>query len=245
MVLTSEKGPKRPILTYCQRKAAWEVASANRHAINADINKQEIQKIGCLVPASILSGWLCHLPETSSKQIDVFLDGHKGDLTEDEQACLTEIKLKIKQLDGVKNACKNPGLAGPKTYGGIEQAPVLSSRMQDTHWIASRLRHQLLALTARTDMETILFAVKGKAEHSMPGYISVSGKAEHYLIHRLKKYTSDTVKEFEKYVLTDVDAFIGLTLNHNGHLAEIKRKIRMEICQGLEHKSGYFSGDNK
>ncbi|KAF8580521.1 hypothetical protein K439DRAFT_1619743 [Ramaria rubella] len=86
---------------------------------------------------------------------------------------------------------------------------------------------------ACTDMETILFAIKGKAEHSMPGCISVSGKAEHYLIHGLKKYTSDIVKEFETYVLTDVDAFKGLTLNYNGRLTEIKRKIHTEIRQGL------------
>ncbi|KAF8589571.1 hypothetical protein K439DRAFT_1612586 [Ramaria rubella] len=82
-------------------------------------------------------------------------------------------------------------------------------------------------------MEMILFAVKGKAEHCMPGYISVLGKAECYLIHGLKKYTSDIVKEFETYVLTDVDAFKGLTLNHNGCLTEIKRKICTEIRQGL------------
>ncbi|KAF8575690.1 hypothetical protein K439DRAFT_1623384 [Ramaria rubella] len=105
--------------------------------------------------------------------------------------------------------------------------------IQDARHMLDSISSELLALTAHTDMETILFAVKGKAEHSMPGYISVSGKAEHYLINGLKKYTSDIVKELETYVLTDVAACKCLTLNHNGHLAEIKRKICMEIREGL------------
>ncbi|KAF8576040.1 hypothetical protein K439DRAFT_1623142 [Ramaria rubella] len=87
-----------------------------------------------------------------------------------------------------------------------------------------------MALSARTDMETFLFAVKGKPEHSMPGYVACSTKGERFLVHGIKKTTGDIVKDFETYVLTDLQ---GLTLDHNSCLAELKRKIRQEIRQGL------------
>ncbi|KAF8573703.1 hypothetical protein K439DRAFT_1665703 [Ramaria rubella] len=192
-----------------------------------------------MVPPSILPGRSCHSPEMSPKQIEAFLDGRKGDLTEDEKARFTEISLKIKQLDGVENACKLPldmqdflKVKAQAWRDHKHTAPRASTRavIQDARLALESISSELMALTARTGMETMLFAVKGHAEHSMPEYISVSAKADHYLIHGLKKYTSDIAKEFETYILTDVD---GLTLNHNGRLAELKRKIRTEIRQGL------------
>lgn len=62
-----------------------------------------------------------------------------------------------------------------------------------------------MALTARTEMQTFLFAVKGKPEHTMPGFVAVSEKGGRYLLHGMKKLSSDIVKEFEAYVLGDVD----------------------------------------
>ncbi|KAF8587421.1 hypothetical protein K439DRAFT_1614350 [Ramaria rubella] len=207
---------KRSILTYCQRKVARELASTNRHAINADVDlvlnyiddeskqlsKKHKRSVTWFHHQFFQGGRVIRQKQAVSvfkaaKQIEAFLDGHKGDLTEDEKACFTEISLKIKQLD-------------------------------------------LMALTACTGMETMLCAVKGHAKHSMPGYISVSAKVDCYLIHGLKKYTSDIAKEFETYVLTDIG---GLTLNHNGRLAELKRKIRTEICQGLGRL--YITNDAK
>ncbi|KAF8586156.1 hypothetical protein K439DRAFT_1659817 [Ramaria rubella] len=247
MVLTSANpGPKRSILTYHQWKAAREIASSNQCAINADID----QVFGLIEEESRRSvvwfqhqfyqgGHVVHQKRAVSvfnaaKQINAFLEGCKGvcdqciDITEDEKACFTEIKLKIKELDGVENACKLP--ADMQDFLKVKALACTHVVIQDARHTLDSISSELLALTAHTDMETVLFAVKGKAEHSMPGYISVSGKAECYLIHGLKKYTSDIVKELETYVLTDV---AGLTLNHNGRLAEIKRKIHMEIIEGL------------
>jgi hypothetical protein len=87
-----------------------------------------------------------------------------------------------------------------------------------------------MALNARTEIQTFLFAVKGKPEHPMASFIAASDKASRYLLHGMKKHTSDIVKEFESYVLGDIE---GLVLNHNGRLAELKSKIRREIREGL------------
>jgi hypothetical protein len=62
-----------------------------------------------------------------------------------------------------------------------------------------------MALKMRTDMEMFLFAVKGKPEHSMSGVFISSSKAWQYLLHGMKKHSSDILKEFESYVLADVE----------------------------------------
>jgi len=61
-----------------------------------------------------------------------------------------------------------------------------------------------MALTARTDMHAFLFAVKGKPEHPIEGFVAASEKAGRYLLHGMKKHTLDIVKEFEAYVLSDL-----------------------------------------
>jgi len=62
-----------------------------------------------------------------------------------------------------------------------------------------------MALNARTDMELFLFAVKGRPEHLMEGFFALSGKAGRYLLHGMKKHTADVIKEFESYVLADIE----------------------------------------
>ena len=64
---------------------------------------------------------------------------------------------------------------------------------------------QLMALTARTGMQTFLFAVKSKPEHTMNGFVATSDKAARYLLHGLQKHSSDIVKDFESYVLGDLE----------------------------------------
>jgi hypothetical protein len=59
-------------------------------------------------------------------------------------------------------------------------------------------------LSARTSIETVLFAVKGRVEHTMEGFIATSEKASRYLLHGMKRHSSDIIKEFESYVLADV-----------------------------------------
>ena len=93
-----------------------------------------------------------------------------------------------------------------------------------------------MALTAQTDIQTILFAVKGrffivitlvcilteikswpravlgKPEHTMNGFVTTSEKGGRYLLHGMKKHLSDIVKEFESYVLGDLE---GAHLNES------------------------------
>src|SRR6266481_2741436 len=101
-----------------------------------------------------------------------------------------------------------------------------------------------MALTVRTDMEMFVFAVKGKPthpmssmansdmalssftaqgkpEHPMNGFVAASEKASQYLLHRMKKHASDIVKEFESYVLADLEGmcskYIFFTVLNNHH----------------------------
>lgn len=62
-----------------------------------------------------------------------------------------------------------------------------------------------MALTARTEMQTLLLAVKGKPEHPMEGYVTTSDKGARFLLYGLKKHATDLAKEFESYVLGDVE----------------------------------------
>ena len=103
-----------------------------------------------------------------------------------------------------------------------------------------------MALTARTDMQAFIFAVRGKLEHPIDGFVAATEKASHYLLHGMRKHSSNIIKEFESFVLSDVqgiclifglkkvaEVVTGLVLNHNGRLAELKAKIRLEIREGL------------
>jgi len=62
-----------------------------------------------------------------------------------------------------------------------------------------------MALNPRNDIGTFLFAVKGQPEHLMEGFFTSSGKAQWYLLHGMKKHSSDIIKEFESYVLADIE----------------------------------------
>ncbi|KAF8574626.1 hypothetical protein K439DRAFT_1624170 [Ramaria rubella] len=79
-------------------------------------------------------------------------------------------------------------------------------------------------------MQSFLFAVKGKIEHTLEAFIWCSEKANRYLLHGMKKHASDIAKEFEAYVLADLEDII---LNHNGRLAELKGNICSAIREGL------------
>ena len=61
-----------------------------------------------------------------------------------------------------------------------------------------------MALTARTDVQTFLFAVKGKPKHPVEGFVAASEKGARYLLHGMKKHSADILKEFESYVLGDM-----------------------------------------
>ncbi|KAF8577283.1 hypothetical protein K439DRAFT_1622214 [Ramaria rubella] len=89
---------------------------------------------------------------------------------------------------------------------------------------------ELAALNAHTDVQSFLFAVKGKIEHTSEAFIWCSEKADCYLLHGMKKHTSDIAKEFEAYVLADIE---GVILNYNGRLAELRGKIHSAIQEGL------------
>jgi len=101
---------------------------------------------------------------------------------------------------------------------------------------------------AHTDTQTVLFAVKGKPEHIMNGFVATTDKGTQYLLHGMQKNSTDIIKDFKAYVLGDVEGIFlnilyptdhsnqqstGLVMNHNGCLSELKRKIRYEIRDGL------------
>jgi predicted transposase YbfD/YdcC len=71
-----------------------------------------------------------------------------------------------------------------------------------------------MALTARTNVEVFMFAVKGKLEHTMEVFFTASEKASRYLLHGMKKDTSDIVKDFESYAMADVEGIANAIISH-------------------------------
>ena len=57
-------------------------------------------------------------------------------------------------------------------------------------------------------MQMFLFAVKGKVEHPMEGFAAVSDKAVRYLLHGMRRHTMDILKEFEAYILGDMEGMV-------------------------------------
>jgi len=82
----------------------------------------------------------------------------------------------------------------------------------------------------------------------MNRFVATTDKGTQYLLHGMQKNPTDIIKDFEAYVLGDVEGIFltilyhtdhsnqqspGLVMDHNGRLSELKRKIHYEICNGL------------
>jgi hypothetical protein len=52
----------------------------------------------------------------------------------------------------------------------------------------------LIALNGRTDVKSILFAVKGRPEHSVEGFFTTSNKGSQYLLNGMTRHTSDMLE---------------------------------------------------
>ena len=103
-----------------------------------------------------------------------------------------------------------------------------------------------MALKACTDMETFVFAVKGKPahlmssmansdmapssfmaqgkpEHPMNGFVVASEKANWYLLHGMRRDALDIVKEFKSHILADLEGkyskYIVFAVLNNYHKA--------------------------
>ncbi|KAF8489858.1 hypothetical protein JB92DRAFT_2835985 [Gautieria morchelliformis] len=240
---------KGPTLTYRQRQQACAAALSKHIAINNDVDSMlrvidhEAKRLSKKHHRSI--AWFQHQffqggrvvrqkravsVFNAAKQIEGFLEGRNGSITDEEKTSFQEIQTKLYQMGGAEFASKLPH--GMQVFLRTQTqiwrnqkhtAPRASIRavIQDGRLTLERVADELIALSARTDMETFLFAVKGKPEHSMPGFFAASEKGSRYVLHGMKRHTADLIKEFESYVLGDVE---GLILNHNGHLAELLEK---------------------
>ncbi|KAF8527361.1 hypothetical protein JB92DRAFT_3107689 [Gautieria morchelliformis] len=206
-----------PALTYHQRQLAGAVALSKRVSINQDVDAVfsiffqggRVVRQKCAVSVY-----------NAAKQVEVFLAGCKGDITDDERTRFEEIQAKLHQLGGCEFASK-------LSHGMQESTRVV---VQDAWLTLERLSDELMALNAHTNMETFIFAVKGKPEYTMEGFCAGSDKCSRYLLNGMKRHTADIIKEFEAYVLGEVE---GLVLNHNGRLAKCKSHIRSLIRKGL------------
>ncbi|KAF8586197.1 hypothetical protein K439DRAFT_1615337 [Ramaria rubella] len=228
--MPSKSGCKGPMLTYRQRQLARQTALLNRCAINADVDdildymEERAKQLSVKHKRSLV--WFFHQfyqggcvvcqkcavsVFNAACQIEGFLEGHKGE---------TFLERKAEAWHAQKQTapCAN-----------------LSTVIQDSRLTLDRVAGELMALSQCTGVETILFAVKGKSEHSLPGFVATSEKGNNFLLHGMKTHTSDIVKEFESYVLSNVN---GLTLNHNGRLTELRSKIRIKIREGLVSITG-------
>ncbi|KAF8586499.1 hypothetical protein K439DRAFT_1615044 [Ramaria rubella] len=217
-----KSGHKGPVLMYHQCQLARQMALSNCRAINADVDdvldymEERAKQLSIKHKRSLV--WF--LPSStkedmwSTKSIKGFLEGRKGEVTEDEKTRFEEIQAKIKQLNGVENTCKS--LLDMQTFlkrkaeawcVQKQTAPHanLAAVIQDSRLTLDHVTGELLALSQWTGVETILFAVKGKPEHSLPSFVATSEKGNNFLLHRMKKHTSDIAKEFESYVLSDVN----------------------------------------
>ncbi|KAF8494789.1 hypothetical protein JB92DRAFT_2834880 [Gautieria morchelliformis] len=249
---------KGPTLTYRQRQQARAAALSKRVAINNDVDSMlrvidhEAKRLSKKHHRSI--AWFQHQffqggrvvrqkravsVFNAAKQIEGFLEGRNGSITDEEKTSFQEIQTKLYQMGGAEFASKLPH--GMQVFLRTQTqiwhnqkhtAPRASIRavVQDGRLTLERVADELIALSARTDMETFLFAVKGKPEHSMPGFFAASEKGSCYVLHGMKRHTADLIKEFESYVLGDVE---GLILNHNRRLAKCKSNIRRLIREGL------------
>ncbi|KAF8580818.1 hypothetical protein K439DRAFT_1619490 [Ramaria rubella] len=220
--MPSKSGRKAPVLMYCQRQLARQTALSNRCAINADVDdvldymEERAKQLSVKHRRSLV--WFLHQfyqggrvvrqkravsVFNAARQIEDFLEGCKG-----------EIQAEIKKLNGVENACKLP--LEMQTFlkrkaeawrAQKQTAPHanLFAVIQDSRLTLDCVAGELMALSQRTGVETILFAVKGKPEHSLPGFVAPSEKGNNFLLHGMKKHTSDIAKEFESYVLSDVN----------------------------------------
>ncbi|KAF8577220.1 hypothetical protein K439DRAFT_1622256 [Ramaria rubella] len=160
-------------------------------------------------------------------------------LTEVERDCFKEIQLEIKKLNGAKNAKLLPvdmqqflkeKAKAWRTEKHTGPRATTHAVVQDMCLTLDCVSDELVALNAHTDVQSFLFSVKGKIKHTSEAFIWCSEKANHYLLHGVKKDASDIAKEFEAYVLADIE---GVILNHNGQLAELKGKICGAIREGL------------
>ncbi|KAF8495820.1 hypothetical protein JB92DRAFT_3126361 [Gautieria morchelliformis] len=231
------KRRKGPALMYRQRQLARAAALSKCVAINQDIDAvlsivdNEVKRLNKKYHRSV--SWFQHQffqggrvvrqkravsVYNAAKQVEAFLAGHKGDITDDERMHFEEIQAELHQLGGCEFASKlshgmqvflwkQAGIWREKKHS----APQASTRavVQDARLTLERLSDELMALNARTNMEKFMLR---------------------YLLNGMKRHTADIIKDFEAYVLGDVE---GLVLNHNGRLAECKSHIRCLICEGL------------
>ncbi|KAF8479863.1 hypothetical protein JB92DRAFT_2837753 [Gautieria morchelliformis] len=238
------KRRKGPALTYRQRQLARAAALSKHAAINQEIDAvlsivdNEAKRLSKKYHRSV--SWFQHQffqgghVVHQKRAVEAFLAGHKGDITDDERMCFEEIQAELHQLCGCEFASKlSHGMqVFLRTQAEIWREKKHSApraRCPADFGMTFR-RGKLMVLNARTNMETFIFAVKGKPEHTMEGFCAASDKGSRYLLNGMKRHTADIIKDFEAYVLGDVE---GLVLNHNGRLAKCKSHIRRLICEGL------------
>ncbi|KAF8587052.1 hypothetical protein K439DRAFT_1659287 [Ramaria rubella] len=260
-------GHKTP-LTYHQRQLAREQAMTNRRAIKADVDavlhhiNVEAKRLGKKYRRT--PAWFQHQFHqggrvvrqkravsvfNAARQIEAFLDGRKGVISEEDKEQFIAISAEIVKLNGVENASKLPApmqlFLKMKAQAWRDQkhsAPRANNRavVQDATQTLQSISSELVALTARTNMQTILFAVKGKGEHTIQRFVATSEKGGRFITHGMKKHAANIAEEFEAYVLGDVHdkSRQGVAHNHNGRLAELKGKIRTCIREGLVSITG-------
>ncbi|KAF8587115.1 hypothetical protein K439DRAFT_1614547 [Ramaria rubella] len=213
--MPSKSGHKGPVLTYRQRQLARQMALSNHRAINADVDDvldyMEEQAKQLRIKHKSFLVWFLH---------QFYQGGHvvcqKHAVSVFNAAC---------QIEGFLEGRKGKRKAEP-WHVQKQTAPRanLAAMIQDSRLILDRVAGKLLALSQWTGVETILFAVKGEPEHSLPGFVATSEKGNNFLLHGMKKHTSDIAKEFESYVLSDVN--------------ELRSKICIKIREGLVSITG-------
>lgn len=50
-----------------------------------------------------------------------------------------------------------------------------------------------------------LFAVKNQSDHSVGGSFAASEKGSRYMLHGMKRHTTNIIKKFEAYVLGNIE----------------------------------------
>ncbi|KAF8514272.1 hypothetical protein JB92DRAFT_2830040 [Gautieria morchelliformis] len=224
---------KGPTLMYRQHQQAHATALSKHVAINNDV--ESMLRVIDHEAKRLSKNHHCSIAWFQHQFFQGFLEGRNGSITDEEK----EIQTKLHQMGGADFVSKLPH--GMQVFLRTQTqiwhnqkhtAPCASIHtvVQDGWLTLEQVADELIALSAWTDMETFLFAVKGKPEHSMPGFFAASEKGSRYVLHGMKRHTADLIKEFKSYVLGNVE---GLILNHNGRLAECKSNIHHLIREGL------------
>ncbi|KIJ57380.1 hypothetical protein M422DRAFT_238973 [Sphaerobolus stellatus SS14] len=252
-----------PVLTYVQRKVARIHARDRHEGFNGDVDeivedleerceglaikwkksKQTVLHAVCS-PGRVAKKKRSVNLVNAARQVDGWLRGDKLEITEEERLQFEAIQTRLKELGGAEAAKqlledlqaflikKAEKLRDTKQKGRSLSTKAI---VQDVTATVRAITDELHALNQRTGVEGFMFFSKPDKKFNFPPQVVTTEKAHCFLIHGVKKIPADLLKEFELFVVGDIE---GLVMNHNERLKDTKGRISKELKAGLFEITG-------